>query len=31
MRDRRRLTELFSGSTTQALLRGAQVPLFLCV
>jgi nucleotide-binding universal stress UspA family protein len=29
MRDRRRLTELFSGSTTQALLRGAQVPLFL--
>jgi nucleotide-binding universal stress UspA family protein len=30
MRDRRRLTELFTGSTTQALLRGAQVPLFLC-
>jgi nucleotide-binding universal stress UspA family protein len=29
MRDRRRLTELFSGSTTQALLRGTQAPLFL--
>ncbi len=29
MRDRRRLTELFSGSTTQDLLRGTQVPLFL--
>jgi nucleotide-binding universal stress UspA family protein len=30
MRDRRRLTELFSYSTTQALMRGAQVPLLLC-
>jgi nucleotide-binding universal stress UspA family protein len=29
MRDRRRLTQLFTGSTTQALLQGAQVPLFL--
>jgi nucleotide-binding universal stress UspA family protein len=29
MRDRRRLTELFSGSATQALLRGGQAPLFL--
>ncbi len=29
MRDRRRLTELLLGSTTQALLRGARIPLFL--
>jgi nucleotide-binding universal stress UspA family protein len=30
MRDRRPLTKLFSGSTTQALLRSAQRPIFLC-
>lgn len=30
MRDRRRFTDLFAGSITQALLRGARVPLFLC-
>jgi nucleotide-binding universal stress UspA family protein len=29
MHDRRRLTQLFTGSTTEALLQGAQVPLFL--
>jgi nucleotide-binding universal stress UspA family protein len=29
MRDRRRLTEIFFGSVTQALLKGAQVPVFL--